>query len=371
MLPSISLLIKPASGACNLRCKYCFYYDVMDHREQANYGFMTDETLEVLVKRAYEYPRRSVSFMFQGGEPTLVGKIFYEKFISYVKKYNLNLVKTTYSIQTNGTLIDDEFAKFLKQHDFLVGISIDGNQTLHDSNRLDHLLRPTHHKVIQGLKMLQENQVNYNVLTVVTDKTVVDTENLYSYLKSLKTNYLQFIPCIDSFDHKAKNYTLSNENYLEFLKRLFDVWYQDVIEGIHVNIRYFDDVLKMVLGYQPASCQLLGHCPKQQVIEADGSVYPCDFYVLDQYKIGNIYVSSLDDLYNHKKANEFNQSSFGIHKDCLNCKYFQLCRGGCRRNKEPFENVETSKTKFCDAYYQFFDYSVDRFVEIANIISNK
>ena len=367
-LNQISLLIKPASGLCNLRCQYCFYYDVVDHRASGQHGMMSLDTLEQLVKRAYEYPRQHVSFMFQGGEPTLVGLAFYKRFIELVDKYNPNHVPTSYSIQTNGLLIDSAFARFLKQHSFLVGISIDGNQRVHDTYRLDGNGNGSFQAVKKGLRHLQQQQVDYNILSVVTDETVTHTEEVYRYLSSQGTDYLQFIPCIDPFEDKSDNHTLTVDQYEVFLKRLFDVWYNDFKKGRRISIRYFDDIVKMVAGYPPASCQQFGYCALHQVVEANGDLYPCDFYVIDEWRLGNIYEDSLDTLIASTKAKEFVQTSYGLHEDCKTCRFVSLCRGGCRRNKEPFVQVDYAKTRYCSAYNNFFEYSIDRFVQITKTI---
>jgi len=367
----ISLLIKPASGLCNMRCKYCFYYDIMENREIDNYEMMTLKTLEKLVFRAFEDSGLSVSFIFQGGEPTLVGLQFYRELIKFVEKYNKHKVPTYYSIQTNGTKIDSNFAKFLKQNNFLVGISIDGNEEIHNKYRISKDRSGSFAEVKKGLDYLSQYEVDYNILSVVTENTVKNTEEIYHYLTTLGTDYLQFIPCIDSFEGSVQNNTLSNDEYEEFLKRLFDVWYLDFKKGKRISIRYFDDIIKMILGYRAESCTLLGYCSFNQVIEADGSVYPCDFYVLDEWKLGNIIDDKLNDLLKSEKANEFIKTSIGINEDCKVCKYYQLCRGGCKRNKEPFEIVEAVKTRFCGAIYSFFDYTIERFTEIANVLDEE
>ena len=192
------LLIKPASGICNMRCKYCFYYDVMDHRKIESYGLMTDSVLEKMVQRAYDDHHESVTFMFQGGEPTLVGLSFYQKLIRFVEQYNIKNIQTYYTIQTNGTLITPEFARFFKTHQFLVGISIDGNQRLHDMYRRDKQLQGSFSSVKKGLQLLQQHNVDFNILAVITEETTKHTEEVYRFLSNLGTMFVQFIPCLDS-----------------------------------------------------------------------------------------------------------------------------------------------------------------------------
>lgn len=368
---TLSLLIKPASGLCNMRCTYCFYYDVMDHRETKQYGIMNESTLETMVRRAYEQPYEHVTFMFQGGEPTVAGLDYYQKLVALVNTYNRNQVPTSYTMQTNGTLITPAFAKFLQQYNFLVGISIDGSEALHNKFRLNGNQEGSFKQVMKGLRLLQQHHVDYNILTVITDETVKHTESVYRYLTSLGTMYLQFIPCIDSFDHRVENYTLHNDKYQEFLIRLFNVWERDFYKGKRISIRYFDDLLKIMLGYPAASCTLMGHCTTHLVVEADGSVYPCDFYVLDDYKTGSIFDQSFDELATNQQATSFIETSFGTHEDCMTCPYYQLCKGGCRRNKEPFDTVEQSKTKYCEAYKGFFKEVLPRMIKIAEVVQKE
>ena len=366
----LSILIKPASGICNMKCNYCFYYDVMANRNTSNHGLMSTEILEEIVKKTYSPSNGAVSFVFQGGEPMLRGIDFYLKFIALVTTYNPNNIATTYAIQTNGTLINSEFALFFKKHNFLVGISIDGNQDVHNLHRIMQDDTNSFNKTLTGLKILQKYEVDYNILAVVTNETALKVEETYNFLKSLGTSYLQFIPCIDSFDSQFKGQELSNELYLEFLKELFKLWYLDYKAGKIISIRYFDDILKIIIGYYPESCTLQGRCINQNVIEADGSVYPCDFYVLDEWKIGNILENSFNDFVNAPQTIKFIQSSQEKHDDCMKCKYYQLCLGGCRRNKEPFTDVKESKTRFCKAIYSFFEFSIDRFIEIGEDLAD-
>jgi len=340
----------------------------MENRDVESFGMMSDDTLKVMIKRVFEVTRSSVNLMFQGGEPTVIGLAYYELLVELVQQYNTEKCPVNYTIQTNGTLIDDDFALFFKKHNFLVGISIDGTKDVNDAYRIDKNEKGTYDKVIKGLNYLKKHKVDFNILTVVTNNTVKHTEEIYDELKNLGTDYLQFIPCIDSFDGNKETHTLSPPQYLEFLKRLFDHWYKDIMKGKRVSIRYFDDILAILLGYPPASCTMYGHCVKHQVVESNGNVYPCDFYVVDEWLLGNIYDNSLEELLHVSKANSFISNSIGVNVKCAACKYYRICRGGCKRNKEPFSKVEDKQTKFCESYYGFFDYSFDRFIKIANMI---
>lgn len=366
----LHMLIKPASGYCNMNCEYCFYHDVIDHREVSNYGMMTDETLEKIVSRAYEHNHQSVQFMFQGGEPMLIGLGYYEKLMLLVKKYNKAQIETSFAIQTNGTLITPEYAHFFKRYNFLVGISIDGPENHHD------LFRTMNDKgsfkaVSEGLKTLKKYDIDYNILTVITSNTVRYTEDIYRFLSNLDTIYLQFIPSIDSFDKVDPKFHIDNKLYAEFLIRLFDVWEADFYNDRRISIRYFDDLLKIIVGMQPSTCMLMGSCMIQNVIEADGSVYPCDFYVLDEYKLGNVFDNSFEELNQSLIATDFVLKSRVLSEECKACNYFGLCRGGCRRYKEPYDEIEHSKTRFCEAFKMFFDHRLKRLLDIAQVLINE
>ena len=350
----LSLLIKPVSGNCNLACDYCFYNDSMLTWKRQTSGYMSHNTMRTLIDRAFEDKElKEINFIFQGGEPSLIGVDFYKEFTSYVDQLREE-VKVNYLFQTNGILLDEEFVKLFKKYNFLVGLSIDGKKDVHNVHRGE-----SHDATVHALELLRKNGVEFNILSVVTDETALNVEKSYNYLKTLGTPFIQFIPCINT-----ENTYLSIENYERFLKELFDLWYDDVMNGNIISIRYFEDILKMVLGLRPDSCTMFGHCIVHQVVEYDGNVYPCDFYVEDQWMLGNINDKSFDELIRCDKAKEFVQSSYIESIDCLECHYYNLCKGGCRKNKD-----NLNKTRYCEAIKGFLKYSIDRFEEIARIVS--
>ncbi len=294
---AVSVMIKPSSSGCNLGCKYCFYYDVAANREHKSFGFMNDETLENLIMKTFKDVTHQVTFAFQGGEPTLIGLDYFRKFIDLVAEYNTDRIPINYAIQTNGTLLDDEFCDFLGKHKFLVGLSMDGPKEIHDLNRLDQNRKGTFKLVDRAAKLLNKHSVDFNILTVVTKGNATHVHKIYSYFKKQKYNYMQFIPCINDFnDPVPKPYSLTPEIYGKFLVDLFDLWYDDIKSGRQVSIRMFDNYVQMMLGMPPESCDMNGFCSVNAIVEADGSIYPCDFYVLDQWKLGNINESGLEEL---------------------------------------------------------------------------
>lgn len=372
-MPPINLLIKPASGNCNLRCTYCFYTDVMDKRETKDYGMMSIETLELVVKKAMEAAEGNCTIAFQGGEPTLIGLDFYKELIKIQDKYKKYNVNITNAIQTNGMLINEEWAAFFAENNFLVGLSLDGYEYIHDKLRIDAKQEGTYKKVMETARLFDQYKVEYNILTVVTANVAKSISKIYKFYKSEGFNYLQFIPCLDPlYEERGKHsHSLTPELYGRFLKGLFDEWYRDVKSGEFIYERYFENLLQIMLGYYPEACGRLGVCTKQNIIEADGSVYPCDFYVLDQYKIGNLTVESFKDI--DKKREEIGFIEPSLYKDpeCKACKWYNLCYGGCRRDREPIVDQKASRNYFCRSYQDFFEYAFPRLQEVAQIIKER
>lgn len=368
-MPNLNLLIKPASSNCNLNCGYCFYHDVAKNREISSYGKMSIDTLETIVKKAIEYSDRSVSFAFQGGEPTLVGLDFYKHVINLQKEYNTKGLSILNAIQTNGTLIDEEWAEFLAENKFLVGLSLDGPKNIHDMNRIDLKKNGSHKKTENAVRLFNKYDVEYNILCVVTKNVAKHTEKVYNYYIKQGFSYLQFIPCLDNlYEEPGQNlYSLSPKEYGNFLNRLFDLWYRDIRQGKRISIRMFDNILLALKGYPPESCDMNGRCTVCPTIESDGSVYPCDFYVLDNWKLGNILDNSFENIIKNVVAESFVNVSKPITEKCMDCKYFTICKGGCRRHYEPI-GAEVDTNYFCDSYKSFYEYTLDRFFELAQWI---
>lgn len=368
-MPPLSLLIKPSSGNCNLRCRYCFYHSIAENRDVKSYGFMSEDTLEVMVKKAFEYASISCTFAFQGGEPTLIGLPFYQKLIQLQKKYNVKKIKVNNAIQTNGILIDEKWAEFLHENDFLVGLSLDGTKEINDINRVYANGDGSFNQIMKTVKLFNDFKVEYNVLFVVTALTAKHSEKIYNFFSKNNFNYIQFIPCLDPLNEQRgdSNYSLTPKLFTNFLKTMFDFWYRDIKNGKLISIRYFDNLLGMFAGHPPEACGMSGVCQCQFVVEADGSVYPCDFYVLDRWKIGNIATSGFDEMRNSDTAKTFIKDSFELHTDCKQCNWLNICRGGCRRDRDTFDGSLT-KSYFCQSYKDFFEYSVSRFQELRMLI---
>lgn len=361
-MPPITLLIKPASSSCNLRCSYCFYHSLCTKRKVDNHGIMNEKILDKIIKSALEEGEGYCTFAFQGGEPTLAGLEFFKKLISFEKKYNKNKLKIYNTIQTNGILINEEWAKFLKENNFLVGLSLDGSKEIHNINRKDVKGMDTFNKVIKTARLLKKYNVEFNILSVVTSKSSKHIKKIYNYFKSNDFKYLQFINCLDPLNEEwgSYEYSLDPDEYTYFLKTLFDEWYNDIMKGNYISIRYFDSLIELIKSGKSSSCGMNGMCTCQFVIESDGSVYPCDFYVIDKWNLGNIEDMSLKDLFESKTSQEFIKQSFDIPQKCKACEWYILCRGGCRRYRDEANKEALSLNRYCESYKAFFTHAIPK-----------
>lgn len=365
-MPPIQLLIKPASGNCNLRCKYCFYSDEMQNRETDNYGMMSLQTLETLVKKTLEFADESCGFAFQGGEPTLSGLGFFQALITFQEQYNTKHVKISNSIQTNGYGLDVSFAEFFARHKFLVGISLDGTKYTHDTYRLSAKGEGSFGDVMNTIELFDRHSVDYNILTVVNRRTAEKISKIYSFYGKNGFRYQQYIACLDPLGEEpgSREYSLTPDIYGDFLTELFDLWYLDWQKGRQPYIRMFENYIGILMGYVPEACDQRGMCSIQYVVEADGSVYPCDFYVMDPYRIGNFNEDSIEEMTDRGRKSGFIETSLENKQECERCQYGFLCRGGCRRNRLVGEDGTLGVNYFCKSYQRFFAATLPRMREI-------
>jgi len=370
-MPPINVMLKPASGLCNMRCRYCFYADEMKNREISYYGLMSEDTLEVIVKKALEAADGVCTFGLQGGEPTLAGLNFFKKLVELQKKYNTKGLRINNALQTNGLLINEDWAKFFAENKFLVGISLDGDQSLHDLYRRDAEDKGTFDRIMHSISLLEKHGVEYNILTVVTAQTAKRIGEIYKFFERKKLRYQQYIPCLDPLESNRgeEKYSLTPELYGKFMMKLFDLWYNDVVSGKFIYIRYFENLLGMMLGMPPESCGVSGVCSRQYVVESDGSVYPCDFYMLDSYRLGSLITDSFDQLEQRRKELRFIEDSAIWPKECTTCRWVRVCRNGCRRDRILNADETIGKNYFCQSYQMFFDYAMPRLIDMCRKIS--
>jgi len=369
-MPPINLLIKPASGLCNMSCDYCFYCDEAQKREQESYGLMSEKTLKNVIRKAVLAAEGSCTIAFQGGEPTLCGLDFFKKVIEYVHQYNKRGIHIEYALQTNGYGITEEWCQFFAQHHFLIGLSVDGLPEIHDKyrhGRADGC--GTYERIMKTAELFDHYGVEYNILTVVHKAVAQNIKEIYKAYRKRGWNFMQFITCLDPLGEERgkQEYSLLPQMYGQFLIDLFDVWYEDLKNNDQPYIRQFDNYVTMMLGYWPESCEQRGTCGIQNVVEADGSVYPCDFYVLDEFCLGNLNNTSMAEIYKKREEIGFIKRSYNHPEECKACRWFKLCRGGCYRSRITENGDETCWNYFCPGYKMFFESCYERLQEAAKI----
>ena len=372
-MPPLSLLIKPASSLCNLDCRYCFYHDVAENRTTPSHGILSDAVLETMVQKALSFADGDCTFAFQGGEPTVAGLPFFERLMALQARHNQKKVRIHNAIQTNGIAIDDDWARFLAKNRFLVGVSLDGPRDIHDANRVDARDKGSFDRVMAAIGRLKAAGADFNILSVVTGWSARHAAKIYRFFRQEGFAYLQFIPCLAPFGEApfARPHALTPERYAAFLITLFDLWKEDALRGTPVSIRWFDNLVGMLLGAPPEACGMSGRCTCQFVVEADGGVYPCDFYVLDEWRVGSILTDSFPEMKDSEPAQRFVAMSLPEDPACVACPWRTLCRGGCRRYREPFQDGTPGLNLHCKAYRQFFDHTLPGLRQLAALYGRR
>ncbi|WP_304332825.1 SPASM domain-containing protein [Brachyspira innocens] len=370
---NVSVLIKPSSSLCNIKCKYCFYIDEAQNRKIENNGIMTKKVMTAIIDKVLQNADKNILFSFQGGEPTTAGIEYFNSFIDYVNNRNKKNININYSIQTNGILIDDKWCELFKKNNFLVGLSFDMIKDIHDKYRTDKIGNATYNKVFETKKLFDAFNIEYNILTVLTSELSKYPKDVYKKIKKLNIKYTQFIPCLSEINSCNNEYSIKPKEFSNFYKEIFSLWKEDFFNNIYYSIQFFDNIIPLLGGgYAPMSCGINGICTNQMIIESNGDVFPCDFYCLDNYKLGNIADEDFDNIFYNQKAKDFiNEKTDIINNDdyklCRSCRYFQICKLGCKRMLENMYIDNKDKT-FC-GYKDFLDYSINDIIKIWKIVS--
>ncbi len=350
------VMLKPAGAACNLRCDYCYYLDKKELYPEYRTQLMSDEILERFTKQYLESQTMSeVLFTWHGGETLLRSIDFYKKALALQKKYARER-RIENCLQTNGTLLTDEWCLFFKENNFLIGISVDGTREHHDRYRKNAEGKPSFDKVLHGVELLKKHGVEFNIMATVNHYNVDYPLEFYNYLKTLST-FIQFTPIVESYPNgKVTEWSVSPEKWGKFLCDIFDEWVRKDIGKIFVQ--YFDSTLANWIGQAPGVCTLAKACGHAGVMEFNGDVYACDHFVYPEYKLGNIHSKTLTGMMYSER-----QQQFGLDKhdmlptQCLACKYLFACNGECPKNRiAKTANGEDGLNYLCNGYYEFFDH---------------
>ncbi len=364
---SVSVMWKTVSEACNLACDYCYYSRCagQPHKVQQ----IDPGMLEKFIKdyMAYVHQTDGVAvFAWQGGEPLLAGIDFFREVVRLQARYAWPNTVISNSVQTNGTLITDEWARFFKKYKFLLGVSLDGPQHIHDARRVDHAGHGSYERVMRGVAHLNRHQVEYNVLTVVHQGNVHHVEELMDFYLEHRFAWLQFIPAME---FKAQNieqeptYEITSAEYGKFLCDVFDRWIGDGEPKF--SVRLFDSVLSLHMNRKAGYCILGETCDKSLVLELNGDAYPCDFHIHEDWKLGNVGRNTVRELLQSEKMRQFLTMKPTLPKACRQCRWNAVCHGGCPRNRRVLDTGELGTDIFCAAYKQFFAYSETRMTNLA------
>ena len=388
------LMTKPVGSKCNLDCSYCFYLE-----KERLYGDpggmrMKPEVLEHYIRDYIaSQPGPHVSFAWQGGEPTLLGVDFFRTVVSLQNRYSLGK-RIENAFQTNGVLLDEEWAEFLVQHRFLVGLSIDGPSHLHDAYRVDKGGRPTFDRVVAGLQVLKKHGVEFNTLTTVHRKNSAHPIEVYRFLREIGSGYIQFIPIVersarsqgerdlwlaappddtdpDTLDAQVTPWSVRPRDYGSFLCRVFDEWVQRDVGRVFVQ--QFDAALANWVGRPGGVCVFSENCGRNLAIEHNGDVYSCDHYVYPRYHLGNLLNSSLAEMVDSPRQRAFGYAkSASLPRYCRECPVKFACHGECPKHRFlRTPGGESGLNYLCAGYKAFFTHIDSPMRTMATLIATR
>lgn len=370
---AFSTMVKPVGSLCNLNCTYCYYLDKAPSIYNNREPLMSPELLEEYIKqyiRLNEIPE--VTFVWHGGEPLLAGIDYYRKAVSLQQKYSGDKAVVN-SLQTNGLLLTDEWCRFFRENHFLIGISIDGPREIHDSFRINRASMPSFDRVMKAITLLHQHGVEFNTLSVVSSASEGHGVDVYRFLKSIGSRFMQFMPAVEHTisDPKAGNriishpgvsnseltsWSVSAMGYGRFLTDIFDEWIKTDVGEYFVQT--FDMTLAQWVGVKPGLCIYSETCGDALIVEHNGDVYSCDHFVYPEYKLGNILEDDLATLFRSPR-----QFAFGINKRnslpgyCLRCRYYFACRGECPKHRFlKTDKGEAGLNALCEGFKHYYSH---------------
>ena len=382
------IMVKPIGPKCNLDCQYCFYLEKEMLFGDGERWKMDDATLEAYVKRYIEaQPMDPVTFAWQGGEPTLCGVDFFEKVVRWQKQYGQGR-QIDNAFQTNGTLLDDEWGAFLKREKFLIGISIDGPAELHDAYRVKRSGQGSHAEVMRGLEILKKHKVDFNTLTCVNRANSDRGAEVYAFLKSIGSRYLQFIPIIerlpdaeaerlglshatppkyteedDNLDAPVTEWSVQPKAYGRFMWSIFKRWVQEDVGKIYVQL--FDMALGKWADVPGGLCVYSEECGRAMALEHDGSLYSCDHYVYPDFKIGNIKEQAMADMVDGTFQRGFGKAKKeSLPKFCRECEFLFTCNGGCPKHRFILTPESEPGLNYLCSGYRFIFGKMDPYMQV-------
>jgi len=349
-------MAKPVCGACNLNCEYCYYASKPAELYPGVQRFMmSDEVLERYTRQYLEAMPVQANFGWQGGEPLLAGKEFFRRAVDYQRQFGRDGQLVANAMQTNGTLLDDEWAEFFAEYRFLVGISLDGPPEWHDYYRRDHAGRGSFHRAWAGLELLRKHNVEFNVLVTLNAYNAPHAGDIYRYFVNRGVRWLQFIPILEKdAAGRPQPYSCTGEQFGRFMLEVFELW-RDRHVGV-VSERLIDSVLHTIVHGEAALCCNAQRCANAHVLEWNGDLYACDHFVQKRWLIGNILQTPLAELVRSPKLEEFARLKTDLPLVCRDCEFLPYCNAGCPKHHIPDAATGDPHrvNHFCEGYKLFF-----------------
>lgn len=369
-MPALSSMFKTISSDCNLNCSYCYYHKSPDGKRHHDINLTM---LENFIPQYMEYVADShqANLSWQGGEPTLAGLDFFRKVINLEAYYAEPPITINNVLQTNGTLLNEEWGVFLKNYNFLVGVSLDGPELINDTMRKDYAGNGTFRKIMSGINVLRRHEVDMNILCVIGPHNVDKADMLMDFFRSEGFSYLQFMPAMNfqSIEPtKRPTYYISPREYGGFLINLFNEWYENGIPT--VSIRTFDNFIQSYMDVENDLCIHSDTCNSGLLVEHNGNIYPCDFYIHPDWKLGNIFHQPLREIIKSPRLTAFIGQKQPLPHECEICEWKRLCKSECFRNRYTSTGGGRGPGYFCESYKYFFSHTYDRIQILGERLKN-
>ena len=363
------VMLKPVGSACNLACQYCYYLEKELLYPNNKRSWMSEETLETFIQQYFlAQTQPYVSFTWHGGEPLLRPISFYKKALKLQQKYGKGFYIEN-SLQTNGTLLTDEWCRFFKENNFLIGLSIDGPATVHDAYRQTLSGKGSFQKMLNGIRLLNKHRVEWNSMAVVNAQNVKDAATFYNFFKSINCHFIQFTPiverlvphadgrCLASVNEQTQTMSplsVTPEEWGAFLCDLFDLWIKEDVGTYYIQM--FDATLANWVGQTPGLCTLSKSCGHASAMEHNGDVFACDHFVFPEYKRGNIHTQTITEMMYSPEQLQFGKNKWqSLPRQCKECAFLFACYGECPKNRFAIDAYGNKGLNYlCKGYKRFF-----------------
>ena len=363
-----NIMAKPVSGVCNLNCTYCYYTAKPQELYPGVKKFlMGDDVLAAFTKQYMDAIPKRCGFHWQGGEPLLAGVEFFRRAVSLQGENRRAGQAVTNALQTNGTLLDEQWCEFFAEHKFLIGISIDGPAQWHDYFRRDRAGKATFGRAWAGLELLRKHDVEFNVLATLNSANAPHAGDIYRYFVNRGLRHLQFIPILErNADGEPEDFSCTAERFGRFWLEVFRLWAERDVGK--VSLRFFDSILQTIIHNVPAMCTHSQRCANAHVLEFNGDLYACDHFVLPEWRIGNVMARPMGELLRSPKLREFARLKTDLPAACEDCEFLQYCRGGCPKHHTPIGLDRQRVNYFCEGYKMFFRAALPELKRIAEYV---